>query len=269
MKLILSTIGLIGIAWLTLFLLTRPTNDRNWINDQAVLAYAEIDGNQVHIKNIRNFSYTSTTDYTPAYYDKTFDVNKLQAAYFIVEPFSNWEGAAHTFMSFGFEGDEFLAISIEIRKEQGEQFSAVKGVLRQYEMMYVIADEKDVVKLRSNYRKDNVYIYPVKTSLDKIQDMFLEMLKRANQLKAQPEFYNTLINSCTTNIVKHVNTLSPKTVPSWSYKVLFPGYSDQLAYDLGLIDTDLPFEKIRDYFRINDRAMKYADSPDFSVKIRQ
>lgn len=260
----IAALAVIAIAW---WLSIRPSHNRNWTPDQAVLPTAEIDGNRVAIKNIRNFTYRTTSDYTPGYYDKTFDLTALQRVYYIVEPFSDFKGAAHTFVSFEFAGPEFLAISTEIRKEQGESFSALKGLFKQYEIMYVIADERDVVKLRSNYRRDDVFIYPIKTTPERARAMFVAMLERANQLNAAPEFYNTLTNTCTTNLVRHVNTIVPGRIPL-DPSILFPGYSDTFAYELGLIDTHLPFEEAREYFRINDLAEKYADRPDFSEKIR-
>ena len=256
-----------GIGFAVWHFLVRPSNDRNWSVDQAILPEAQVNGNLVHIKNIRNFAYRSTEDYTPDYYNKTFDITKLKKVYYIVEPFSDFEGSAHTFVSFEFEGPEFIAISIEIRKEQGETFSAFKGLFKRYELMYVIADERDVVKLRSNYRKDQVYIYPIQTTPDRMQKMFLDMVNRANKLKEQPEFYNTLTNTCTTNLANHVNTIAPGRVPL-DPRIFLPGYSDKFVYDLGLIDTDLSFEEARTKFHINERAEKHSNSPDFSIKIR-
>ena len=249
-------------------LLTKPSNDRDWTADQSVLPYAEISENLVSIRNIRNFFYASTTSYTAAYYDKTFDLDKIKAVYYIVEPFSGLAGSAHTFLSFEFEEDEFVAISIEIRKEKGEKFSPLKGLFNQYEITYVIADERDVVKLRSNFRKDLVYVYPIRTTKEKMSAVFIDMVTRASTLREKPEFYNTLTNTCTTNIMRHANNITPKRIPL-SYKVLLPAYSDRLAYDLGLIDTDLSFEEAREKFLINDRAEEFANEPDFSKKIRQ
>ena len=182
--------------------------------------------------------------------------------------YPGYVGAAHAFLSFGFENDEYVAVSIEIRKEKGETFSAYKGLLQQYELMYVLADERDVVKLRSNYRKDQVYVYPIRTSKEKARAVFVSMLERTNKLHEKPEFYNTFTNTCTTNIMRHANEISPGRIP-FRLEVLFPANSDKLAYTLGLIDTDLSFEEARKKFNINERALKYADSPDFSVKIRQ
>ena len=266
-KLILWIIALIILAYVILVIVVRPSNDRDWALDQAVLPSAEINGNQVAIKNIRNFSYTTTTDYTPGYYDATFDLSKIKNVYYIVEPFSGYVGAAHTFLTFEFEGDKFVSISVEIRKEKGESFSAVKGVLRQYELMYVVADERDVVKLRSNYRKDKVFVYPIKTTPEKMREVFVSMVTRANTLKEKPEFYNTLVSNCTTNLARHVNEITPGRV-SWNITYLLPENSDKYVYDRGMIDTTLPFEEARTAHYINDLAKKYADSPDFSLKIR-
>jgi hypothetical protein len=133
--------------------------------------------------------------------------------------------------------------------------------------MYVVADEHDAIGLRANHRQDDVYLYPVTATPDRVRALFRAMLETANELAEEPRFYNTLTNTCTTNIVHHVNELIPGRVP-WSPRVLLPGYSDRLAYDLGLIDTDLPFEQIRDHFRINEEAARWADRPEFSVGIR-
>lgn len=256
------------ISYTILVLFVRPSNDRNWAKDQAVLPSAIIKDNLVSIKNIRNLSYTSTSTYLVNYYDKTFDLNKLKKVWYVVEPFSGYVGAAHTFLSFEFEGDQFVAISVEIRKEKGESFSAFKGLMRQYELMYVIADERDVVKLRSNYRKDQVFVYPVKADAEKSKALFLDMIARANKLKDEPEFYNTLTSTCTTNIVDHVNKITPKRVP-FGLEILFPADSDRLALEAGLIDTDLPLEEARKKYLINEKAEKYANDINFSVKIRQ
>lgn len=246
----------------------RPSNDRDWSPDQAVLPWTELDGRRAHVHNIRNLHYRSVSDYDLAYYDRTFDLDKLRSGWFVVEPFADLGGAAHTLLSFGFEGDEYLAISVEIRKERGEEFSPWKGLLRQFELMYVVGDERDLLGLRANHRHDDVYLYPVRAPRERLEAVFVSMLERANRLRRRPEFYNTLTNTCTTNIVRHVNQLVPGRVP-WSYKVLLPGYADELAYEVGLLDTDLPFAEARRRFRINERAVRHAASADFAAEIRR
>ncbi len=244
----------------------QPRNDRDWSADQKILPYADIAAPLVTIHNIRNFDYRSADDYTPAYYDKTFDLRKLDSVWFVVEPFGTF-GAAHTFVSFGFGDADYVAISIEIRKEKGESFSPLKGLLRRYEIMYVVGDERDLIRLRTNYRKDPVYLYRVDTTPEKMEEMFLAMLGRANQLRAHPEFYNTLTNTCTTNLVRHVNQIAPDRVPR-SLAVLLPSNSDRLAYDIGLLDRTFTFDETRSRAKINEKAER-ASRDEFSFAIRQ
>ena len=258
----------ITLIFFIFFGIRKPSNNRVWEVDQSILPSVDIQENVIEIKNIRNFKYKTEIDYIENYYDKVFDLNEIVRVDFILEPFSNWEGAAHTFLSFGFENDEYIAVSIEIRKEIGEKFSVWKGLLNEYEIMYVIADERDVVKLRSNFRKDDVYIYPIKTSQEKTKELFLDMMQRVKKLETEPEFYNTITNTCTTGILYHVNKISPKRIP-FDFRVLVPGYSDKLGYEIGLFDTELSFEEAREKFHINKRAEKFSDDPEFSRLIRE
>lgn len=247
----------------------QPSNGRDWTRDQERLPWAEFSGRRVTVHNVRHARYRSVADYDVAWEARSYDLDRLRSAWFLVEPFGrDWEGPAHTLMSFGFEGDDYLAVSAEIRKERGEEFSPWKGLLRQYEIMYVAGDERDLIQLRTNHRRDPVYLYPVRAPRERIEQMFVSMLRRANRLREEPEHYNTLTNTCTTNIVRHVNELVPGRVP-WSYKVLLPGYSDELAYELGLIDTGLPFAAAKRRFRIDDDALRAAGREDFSQRIRR
>ncbi|MFL5571837.1 MAG: DUF4105 domain-containing protein, partial [Gemmatimonadaceae bacterium] len=174
-KRFLAILAVIVAAIAVFLAFQRPSNNRDWTTDQAILPYAEIHGPLVTLRNIRNFRYTSTDRYTPAYYDKTFDLRQLDSVWFFVEPFGRM-GAAHTFVSFGFGDRDFVAVSIEIRKEKGESFSPLSGLLRRYELMYVIGDERDLVKLRTNYRHDRVYLYPIRTTRERKVAMFLSMI---------------------------------------------------------------------------------------------
>ncbi len=267
-RVVLYVIAALVLAWIIFVLATPPRTDRDWNLDQAVLPDISIDGDVVSIKNIRNFDYRTTTDYTPAYYDRTINVRNIEKVWYMVEPFSGNSGAAHTLLSFGLNDGSYISVSVEIRKEKGESFSPVKGLLRQYELMYVIADERDVIRLRSNYRHDQVFLYPIKADKEKVQSLFLGMLERAKKLQEDPEYYNTLTSTCTTNIVRHINDLVPGRVP-YDFRTLLPAHSDALAYELGLIDTDLTFEEARLKYNINERAETYGDSLEFSKKIRE
>ncbi|HVG25099.1 MAG TPA: DUF4105 domain-containing protein [Thermoanaerobaculia bacterium] len=266
MRRTLVILGIAIAAYALFALFVRPSNDRDWAADQAVLARADFHGPLVTIRNIRNFRYDAPDQYTRGWYDQTFDLRQLDSAWFFVEPFGK-VGAAHTFVSFGFRDRDFVAISVEIRKEKGESFNPLKGMLRQYEVMYVVGDERDLVKLRTNYRHDAVHLYRIRTTPERMRAMFTAMLRRANRLAEEPEFYNTLTNTCTTNLVRHVNQITPKRIPLRA-SVLLPATSDKLAYELGLIDTTLPFEEAQRRALINESARRWADDPEFSRRIR-
>lgn len=246
----------------------RPSNDRRWQPDQAVLAYADFDGERVTVHNIRNCTYFTADDYLVDHYDKTFDLSELESVDFIMVPFADTPLLGHTMLSFGFAGRDYLCVSVEIRKEQGESYHPLKGLFRQYEIMYVVGDERDLVGLRSNHRLDNVYVYRARTTKARVRELFLDVMRRVNQLAAEPEFYHTLTNNCSTNIRDHINRLVPERVP-YDYRVLLPGYSDELAYDLALLDTDVSFAETKRRARANYQAFLYRDSPNFSVLIRQ
>ena len=147
----------------------RPSNFRDWSPDQAVAPYAEVDGDVVHVHHIRNCSYLSEDNYVVKYYDKTYDLNRIRTVDFIVVPFQNLPAVAHTMLSFGFEGDDYLAVSVEIRREKGETYQMIGGFLDKYELMYVLGDERDLVKLRTNFRKDNVYVYRAKADPERVR----------------------------------------------------------------------------------------------------
>jgi hypothetical protein len=248
--------------------LMKPSNTRDWSPDQNTLAYAEIREPLVTVRNVRNCDYRTETDFTIQYYDKTVDLRELDSVYFIVVPFPDTPSLAHTMLSFGFAGRDYLGVSVEVRRKKGESYNPVRAMFNQYEIMYVVADERDLIGLRSNHRLNDVYMYRAKATPEQARFLFLDVAQRVNKLATQPEFYNTITNNCTTNIVRHVNHLVPHKVP-FDYQVLLPGYSDRLAYDLGLLDTPLSYEEAREQARVTQLAYLYRDSPSFSQQIRQ
>lgn len=263
--LILATAAVIVAAYAVL---VRPSNDRDWTPNEAILPAAEVHGSRVTLRNVRNTRYLTPHGYTTAYYDTTVDLERLTRVWFVVEPFSDNSPSAHTFLSFEFSDGAFIAVSVEARKERGERYNVVKGLLRRYELMYVIADERDVVALRTNYRKDAVFLYPMRAEPGRVRALFTAMLTRANELREHPQFYNSLTANCTSTIVRHVNSLAPGSVP-FSLRRLLPGYADRLAYDLGLIDTDVSYDSLRPRFRITEVAQAAGQAPDFSSRIRR
>jgi len=246
-----------------------PSNDRDWQPDVAVLAYATIDGNRVTMHNIRDFDYRSEFDYTPHYYDRTFDLNELQGVDLVA---SYWMGPAiaHIFVSFDFGPGGHLAVSIETRKEKSEQYSTIKGFFRQYELYYVVADERDVIRLRTNYRKDppeDVYVYRIHGPIENGRRTFMEYVKAINSLKAKPEFYNTLTTNCTTTIWMNTR-VNPGHVPL-SWKVLASGYVPEYLYEIGRLDTSVPFAELQRRSHVNARAQAADKAANFSELIRK
>lgn len=246
----------------------EPSNDRDWKPEVALLPYATIDGERVTLHNIRNFDYRSETDFTPGYYDKTFDLSKLES----VDLFASyWSGPtiAHVFLSFGFGANDYVTMSIERRDERGEGYSTVKGLFKQYELFYVVADERDVVRLRTNFRADppeDVYMYRLQGPAENRRKLFLEYVHEINGLREKPQFYNTLTTNCTGNIWMH-SRINPGHLP-YSWKILASGYVPDYLYEQGRLDTSVPFAELKRRAHINTLARAADQAPDFSQRIR-
>lgn len=255
--------ALVFAAW---WLLIPPSNDRNWQPDVAVLPWAEIQGDLVTVHNIRNVDYRSETDYRVRHYDRRFDLRGLQS----VDLFLVYWGSpsiAHTMLSFGFEDGGFLCFSIETRKEVGEEYSAVKGFFKQFELTYVVADERDVVRLRSNYRSgEDVYLYRLKVPTDFARKVLLDYLREVNSLRENPEWYRAMLTNCTTSILRHTTPFNPDARFDW--RLIANGYLDEMLYERGRLDRSLPFTELKRKSLINRRAKAADQVDDFSRLIR-
>jgi len=250
------------------WLLIPPSNDRDWQPDVAVLPTGEIQGNKVTVHQVRNFRYRSTWEYDVRYEDRTYDLDRIRSLDFYVVYWSS-PSICHTMLSFGFEGDQYLCLSVEARKEKSEAYSAIKGFFRQYELIYLLADERDLVRLRTDQRGEQVYLYRLKTTPEEVREVFLDTIGRINSLKVQPEWYNALTHNCTSNLRDRTAPYARKK--AWSWKFLLNGYIDGLVYERGALDQSLPFEELRRRSLINERARAGGggDDPDFSRRIRQ
>ena len=256
----LAAFTMILVWWL----LKHPSNDRNWQPDLALLPWSERRGNLVTIHNIRNCEYRSETDYTVRHYDSSFDLSDLKSVdLFVVHWGSPY--IAHTMLSFGFGTAGYLCISIEARKEVGEAYSSIKGFFRQYELTYVIADERDLVRLRTNYRGEQVYLYRVNASPQLIREVFLDYLNEVNSLREHPQWYNALTGNCTTGIRLHTEPYSPSRL---DWRLIVNGYLDEMLYQKGLLDKSLPFPELKRRSLINQRAQELDSSADFSRLVR-
>ena len=245
-----------------------PSHQRTWRPEQAVLPRIAFADSLVHVRNVRDFTFRSADDFTPGYHDRTYDLRKLERIWFVLSPFSrDWRGPAHSFVSFGFNDGQYVSISVEARRQVGEEYSIWKGALRQFEIMYVIGEERDLIGLRAVTWDDPVYLYPVRASPEQARQLFVRMLQRARALEQRPEFYNTFTNNCTTNILEPVNEIAKERIP-FGPAILLPGYSDKLAHERGLIDTELSLEAARTAYQVNDRARAAIGDPEFSTRIR-
>jgi hypothetical protein len=264
---VLALLGAAFLALLGYWSTIRPSNDRDWAPEGARLARATVDGDLITIHDVRNFDYRTETDFTPAYYDRTFDLRRLDALDLVT---SYWMGPAiaHVFLSFGF-GEDHVAVSVEARKERDEGYSSVRGFFKRFELIYVVGDERDLIRVRTNYRRDppeDVYLYRVRTPVENIRRLFLEYVRAINELAERPRFYDTLITNCTTTIVLHAR-VNPEH-PPLSWKVLLSGHAAEYVYERGGLDTSLPFAELQRRARINDAARAADGAPDFSARIR-
>ena len=246
--------------WLTL----KPSNGRAWQPDVAQTAWAEIDGDHVTIHNLRNCDYRTEGDYTPRWETRSYDVSQIRGMdLFLTYWGSPW--IAHPIVSFQFGDNDYVAMSIETRKEVGEQYSAVRGFFRYYELIYTVSDERDVVRLRTNYRKgEETYLFHTRATPEHARATFLNYLKKINRIRNRPEWYNALTNNCTTNIA----TLAGE--PQFDWRVVLNGHADQMLYERGDLATgNLPFAQLKEQAHINTAARAANDAPDFSRRIRE
>ena len=250
------------------FATSVPSHRRNWRPELSVLPYAEIDDTQVTVRNVRQCRWRSESDYDVKHDDWQFRWNDVQATDFIVIPFKDTPSLAHTMLSFALRDGRHLALSVEARLEAGEAYSPVAGIARQYDMIYVLGDEIDLLGLRGEVRRDDVYIYRSIATPDQSVELLKSVLLRTNQLLEHPEFYDSVRNSCATNVANHIEQLAPRNLMS-DWRLLLPGHSDKLAYDLRLVDTSLPFESVRKQAYASVKIRQYLGEEQFSRLIRR
>jgi len=251
------------LAW---WLSLAPSNDRDWLPDVARPASATFEGDSVTIHNLRNFDYRGEDDYTERWEDRTYDLSKLTG----IDMFLSYWGSpwiAHTIVSWQFSEGPPLAISIETRKERGEQYSAVRGFFRQFELYYVVADERDVIRLRTNYRGENVYLYHLNVRPETARKLLVDYLEEINELASKPKWYNAATHNCTTAIRYHTNRIAAQR--PWDWRILVNGHIDELGYERGTITNDLPFAELRERSNIDARAKAADQDAAFSERIRE
>jgi hypothetical protein len=262
MSTIFIVLYLCVVAW---WISISPSHDRNWRPEVAVMPRAVIDGDRVHLTGVRDFDYRSRNDFTVRYEEREVLLSHLVALDFYVSYFM--EGpVGHTFLSFIFDNAPPLSISIETRPEVGEGFAPIASMFKQFELIYVVGSERDVVGVRTNHRQEPTYLYRLNTSADDARRLLLVYLARINELADRPEFYHLLTNSCTINIVRYANAAG--RVGRIDIRHILNGLADSYLYRSGRIDTTLPFDELRQRSLINDAARAADGASDFSERIR-
>jgi hypothetical protein len=243
----------------------KPSNNRDWQADVSVLPWFEIHGDQLVAHNVRNCDYRSETDYTPRWHEETFNLSHLHSVDFALVYWGS-KKIAHGIICFDFDDGGCFDVSIETRKEKTESYSTVEGFFRQYELIYVVADERDVLRLRTNFRNEDVYLYRTTLKPDAARAVLLSYVDTINSLRTQPEWYNALTSNCITSVIPHLKAGRSTSHNSW--RTLLSGYAAQQAYENGGIETRIPYEQLEARSYINPVARAVPDDADFSKAIR-
>jgi hypothetical protein len=254
---------LLVVGW---WLSIEASNDRDWQPAVGRLPTASFEGDLVTIRNVRNFDYRSETDFDERWEERTYDLSRLRG----MDMFLSYWGSpwiAHTIASWEFDDGRHLSVSIETRKERGEEYSAVLGFFRQYELYYVFAAERDLVGVRTQYLGEDVFLYRLRTPVETARALLLDYLEEANRLATTPRWYNAMTHNCTTAIRYHMKNIAAEN--PWDWRILVNGHIDELGYERGSIDTELPFEELRVQSNITERARSAGSGPEFSQRIRE
>ncbi|NNG04060.1 MAG: DUF4105 domain-containing protein [Inquilinus sp.] len=264
-----SHAGMLAVAvFVPLLLLRAPTHDKDWAREHALLPSVAFDGDMATVRNVRKFRYRGDGTIAAAVYeDRAYDLSRLTSVWYGITHFSKFDGLAHTFLSFGFADGAYLALSIEARRTGGETYSPARGLFRNYELIYVLGDERDVIGLRSHVQGHRVQLYPIRIAPELGAELLRAMLIEADEINRRPRFYNTLIDNCTTGIAKHATPM-----PAWrrvfDYRIVFPGFSDRLVHNLGLLEPGVSLDEARRRATIDPAAAPLAGE-GFSTRLRK
>ncbi len=264
----LAGIVMIAILWSW----KTPSAVRDWQPAHARNPVVSYDGGQVTIENFRNFTYRSMEDFDVNWETRTYSLNEIQSLDIFIEPFSEFRGISHFFLSFGFANGEHVAVSVAARIEQDENFGLLPSIFKEFELLYSVGDERDLVHRRVNHQKHDVYLYPIAVDhVEELRAFFVLTMNHATALEKHPKFYNGATQNCTNTVLQHVEYLSATELPWWDYRLNLPGFLDDFLYEKGVIATSVPLEELREQARINDRAPDPAGmtSAEWSAMIRE
>jgi len=260
------SLGIVFAALLFWWSTLTPTNDKDWLADVENIPYGVIKDDILTLNNVRNFDYKSRTEFTKKWETRDYDLSRIKS----LDLYLSYWGSphiTHTIMSWGFANGDYLAVSIEARKDKSQKYSAIKGFFKQFNLVYVAADERDLVQLRTNFRKERVYLYRLSNiSANRMRGLLESYVAHMNRLVKTPEFYNALTKNCTSAIRLHTET-DPDRLPS-DWRLVANGHIDELLYEQAAIRQDLPFEQLRAQSRI-DLAMQKLGAKDYSSNLRK
>ncbi len=252
------------IWWNTL----QPTNNKEWAPDVAQISHSEILGDKLIMHNVRDFRYIDEITFQERWQKREYDLNKLQGLDLFLSYWAS-DSIAHIILSWDFGGNDHLAISIETRKDKTQAYSAVKGFFKQFELSYVAAEERDIIQLRTNYRKERVYLYRLNTPKEKARALLEDYLTEMNRLVDEAEFYNALTRNCATTIHLHVKAIHPDEPIPVDWRLILSGHLDEMLYENGSLKGNaLPFAELRKRSRVDQRMQKY-DGDNYSNMLRE
>ena len=247
------------------YLSLRASNERDWRIEQSRTAWCDIQGDQLTLHNVRDFDYRSVDEQLPKWEDRTYDLRRMRTVDLILCYWGSPD-VAHVITSFGFDDGRYLAASIEVRREKGEPQSSLRSLVREYELMYIFGDERDLIRLRTNYRKEDLYLYRTKLAPAQARAVLLSYVNRANALANHAEWYNTITTNCATGALPHARAAGAPG--QWSLDIFLSGRAARQGYRNRLLDTSLPFEQLEHRSHINSPAVAAENAPDFSSRIR-
>ncbi|MEE8153939.1 MAG: DUF4105 domain-containing protein [Phycisphaerales bacterium] len=259
-------VGLFALVYLW-YALIPASNDRDWLPDVARVASVGFDGDRVTIDNVRNFRYRSEDDFDEVWETRVYDLSKLRSVDLY---FSYWgpRDIAHTMLSFGFENGDYIAVSVETRKEVGETYDPLRSFFKQFELIYILGDERDLIALRTNTRLEDTYLFPMSMPPENRRAFLVDILNRADELGREPAYYATIKANCTTALLGHLNKVAERPV-RFSFKLLLNGYIPELAYERGNLPNDAPFEEVMQRYAISAKAREGGVGPGYSEMIRE
>ena len=251
------------LGWLATI---QASNNRDWLDEISKLPSIHFDNNHVTIDNFRDFTWHGIDSSNLNWESRSYDINKLQYLYLFVVPFHDSKYMAHTMLGFDFQDQGIVMVSVETRKEKGEDYSLVAGALRQLELIYVFGSEQDLLTLRAVHRKANIHLYPVKAEADFIISLFQDLAQSANALHQNPQFYRTLRDNCTTTLVEHIDRHYEQKI-GMRMETIFPAKAGELLYEFNRMDTHLSYEQAYEASRIDHLVKQYANEENFSSSL--